>query len=254
LWLCVFVGLENMTHKTKAIILKTTKYGETSLIVTAFTELFGVQTYMVNGVRSSKQASTKANYFQPGSILDMVVYHHEQKTIQRIKEFKFAYLYQTIFSDVIKNSIALFIVELLNKCLKQPETNADLYNFCEDALHQLDNCSKKATANFPLFFALHLPHFFGFKMIDNYDEENTFFDLQEGVFCDAQPSHPNFIEGQNAFITSQLLKTMNPAELEQLQLNKEVRRYLLHQYQNYYSYHIQDFGQLKTLMVMSEVF
>ncbi|MBP6431964.1 MAG: DNA repair protein RecO [Ferruginibacter sp.] len=242
-----------MTHKTKAIILKTIKYGETSLVVTAFTELFGVQTYMVNGVRSSKQASAKANYFQPSSILEMVVYHHEQKTMQRIKEFKFAYLYQNIFSDVIKNSIALFCVELLNKCLKQPETNADLYNFCEDALHQLDNCNKKATANFPLFFALHLPHFFGFRMIDNHNEENSFFDLQEGVFCEEQPHHPSFIEGQNAFITSQLLKTMLPTELEQLQLNKDVRRYLLHQYQNYYSYHVQDFGQLKTLMVLGEV-
>jgi DNA repair protein RecO (recombination protein O) len=242
-----------MTHKTKAIILKTTKYGETSLVVTAFTELFGVQTYMVNGVRSSKQASAKANYFQPGGILEMVVYHHEQKTMQRIKEFKFAYLYQHIFSDVIKNSIALFCVELLNKCLKQPETNADLYNFCEDALHQLDNCSKKATANFPLFFALHLPHFFGFRMIDNYDEENTFFDLNEGFFCPEQPIHLNFLNNSHSFTTSQLLKTMHPAELDNLSLNKETRRLLLHKYETYYSYHIQDFGQLKTLMVLGEV-
>jgi DNA repair protein RecO (recombination protein O) len=242
-----------MTHKTKAIILKTTKYGETSLVVTAFTELFGVQTYMVNGVRSSKQASAKANYFQPGGILEMVVYHHEQKTMQRIKEFKFAYLYQHIFSDVIKNSIALFCVELLTKCLKQPETNIDLYNFCEDALHQLDDCSKKATANFPLFFALHLPHFFGFRMIDNYNEENTFFDINEGIFSPEQPIHANFLNNELSFTTSQLLKTMHPAELDNFSLNKEIRRLLLHKYETYYSYHIQDFGQLKTLMVLSEV-
>ena len=92
-----------MIQKTKAIILKTTKYGETSLVVTAFTELFGVQTYMVNGVRSSKQANAKSTYFQPGSMLEMVAYHNEQKTMQRIKEFKFAYLYTQIFSSVIKN-------------------------------------------------------------------------------------------------------------------------------------------------------
>ena len=242
-----------MTHKTKAIILKTTKYGETSLVVTAFTELFGVQTYMVNGVRSSKQASAKANYFQPGSILEMVVYHHEQKTMQRIKEFKFTYLYQHIFSDVIKNSIALFCVELLNKCLKQPESNTDLYNFCEDALQQLDVATKKTTANFPLFFALHLPHFFGFKMIDNYDNENTFFDLHEGVFCTEQPVHANFLSGDGSYTTSQLLKAQHPTELEIFNLNKDARRLLLHKYEAYYSYHIQEFGQLKTLMVLGEV-
>ena len=63
-----------MTHKTKGIVLRTIKYGETSVVVTIFTELFGIQTYMVNGVRTTEKSSAKANYFQPGAILDLVVY------------------------------------------------------------------------------------------------------------------------------------------------------------------------------------
>ena len=50
-----------MTHKTKGIVLRTVKYGETSLVAIILTELFGVQTYMVNGVRTSKKTSAKAN-------------------------------------------------------------------------------------------------------------------------------------------------------------------------------------------------
>ena len=46
-------------HKTKGIVLRTVKYGDTSLVVTIFTELFGVQTYLVNGVRSSKNKTVK---------------------------------------------------------------------------------------------------------------------------------------------------------------------------------------------------
>ncbi|MBS1655487.1 MAG: recombination protein O N-terminal domain-containing protein, partial [Bacteroidetes bacterium] len=62
-------------HKTKGIVLRTVKYGETSVIVTIYTELFGIQSYLVNGVRvSSKKGSGKANLFQPSAILDMVVY------------------------------------------------------------------------------------------------------------------------------------------------------------------------------------
>ena len=94
-----------MLHKTKSIILKTVKYGETSLIVAAYTELFGIQSYLVNGVRtSSKKGSGKANLFQPGSILELIVYHNDLKNLQRIKEFKWAFLYQQVFSDVIKNT------------------------------------------------------------------------------------------------------------------------------------------------------
>ena len=103
-----------MIHQTKGIVLRTIKYGETSVVVNIFTELFGIQSYLVNGVRSSGKTS-KASFFQPGSILDMEVYHNELKNLQRIKEFKWGYLYQHIFSDIFKNAVALFMVELLAK-------------------------------------------------------------------------------------------------------------------------------------------
>jgi DNA repair protein RecO (recombination protein O) len=239
-----------MTHKTKGIVLRSVKYGETSLVVTMFTELFGVQTYMVNNVRTSKQATSKAAYFQPVSILELEVYHNEQKSIQRIKEFKWAHLYQNILSNVIKNSIASYMVELLQKCLKQPETNADLFYFCEDALLQLDTAPKPVTANFALYFALHLAHFLGFRINDDYTEEQTILDLAEGNFVAERPIHLNFLEGEFAQITSQLLKVMQPNELEHFKLNQDTRRKLLLHYEDYYALHIQDFGRMKTLVTL----
>ncbi len=242
-----------MTHKTKGIVLRSIKYGETSLIVTIFTELFGIQTYMVNGVRTSKKSSSKANHFQPTAILDMVVYHSENKSMQRIKEFSWAVLYQDILSDVIKNSIASFMAELMYKCLKQPEPNADLFHFCEESFLQLDRANKIISANFALFFSLHLTHFFGFRMTDNYSPNNSILDLQEGNFIDQQPTHPYFMDGKNAALTAELLKVMQPHELEDFALNREIRRTLLIKYLDYYSLHISDFGQMKTLMILHEV-
>jgi DNA repair protein RecO (recombination protein O) len=242
-----------MTHKTKGIVLRSIKYGETSLVVTIFTEMFGIQTYMVNGVRTSKKSASKANHFQPTAILDLVVYHSENKTMQRIKEFSWAVLYDKLLSDVIKNSIAGFMAELLQKCLKQPESNADLFAFCEESFLALDEADKTVTANFALFFSLHLTHFFGFRMIDNFNSEDSILDLQEGIFIDHQPTHPHFIDGKNAELTAQLLKVMQPAELEEFGLNGEIRRLLLLKYLEYYALHMQDFGQMKTLLVLHEV-
>ena len=242
-----------MTHKTKGIVLRSIKYGETSLVVTIFTEMFGIQTYMVNGVRTSKKSSSQANHFQPTAILDLVVYHNENKSMQRIKEFSWAVLYLNLLSDVIKNSIASFMAELLHKCLKQPEPNADLFNFCEASLLELDQANKIVAANFALFFTLHLTHFFGFRMTDNFSAGNAVLDLHEGSFIDHQPTHPYFIDGQNAELTAQLLKVMQPHELEEFKLNQEIRRILLLRYLEYYALHINDFGQMKTLMVLHEV-
>ena len=75
-----------MLTKTTAIVLRNKKYGETSCIVTMLTRTYGVQTYMVNGVRkSTKKTAGTGMYFQPANILSMVVYHNSLKQLQRIK-------------------------------------------------------------------------------------------------------------------------------------------------------------------------
>jgi len=241
-------------HKTKGIVLRTVKYGETSLIVTMFTELFGLQSYLVNGVRAStKKGSGKANLFQPTAILDMVVYYNELKHLNRIKEFRWSYLYQHIFSDVPKNAVALFMIELLTKCLKQPEANPELYEFCEDAFIHLDESKDAVMANFPLYFALHLPVFFGFRISDHYSTVNSILDLQEGTFVPIRPDHFHLLEGKQAEVTSELLKIMQPEELEQVKLNHDFRRQLLFAYEIYYALHIQEFGTMKTLPVLRAI-
>ena len=243
-----------MVHKTKGLVLRSVKYGETSLIVTAFTELFGLQSYIVNGVRtSSKQSTGKAAHFQPAAILDMVVYHNQFVNLQRIREFRWAHLYQHLFSSVHKHSVALFMVELLGKCLKEPEAAAELFYFVEDAFLHLDEAGEKVTANFPLYVALHLAVFFGFRINDEYSAAQPYLDLQEGLFVAAQPEHPYFLEGRLAEVCSYILKAQQPGELDDLFLSGDIRRRILASLEDYYRLHIPDFTPLKTLPVLREV-
>ncbi len=246
--------MSDKLHKTKGIVLRTVKYGETSIIVTMFTELFGVQSYLVNGVRTSgKKGTGKASLFQPAAILDLVVYHNELKHLNRIKEFKWAFIYQHIFSNVPKNAVALFMVELLTKCLKEPEGNPELFQFTEDIFMKLDESNGAVMANLPLFFALHLPFHFGFRITDNFNEENAYLDLQEGNFVPEQPPHPHFLEHKQAAVTALLLKVMQPEELDDIKLNHDFRRNLLYVYETYYALHITDFGTMKSLPVLREI-
>src|SRR6185295_19163252 len=140
-----------MLHKTKAIILRTVSYGDTSLVVTAYTELFGLQTYMVKGARRvSKKGAGQSQFFQPAALLELVVYHNELKQLQIIKEIKWSVIYRQVLSNVIKNSVALYMVELLIKCLKQTEASEELFVFAESNLLLLDECEAGVTANLPL--------------------------------------------------------------------------------------------------------
>ena len=243
-----------MNFNTKGIILKTVRYGETSIIASIYTELFGIQSYLVNGVRtSSKKGGGRANLFQPSAILDLVVYHNELKNLQRIKEFRWSFVYDELFFNIFKNAVALFMVELLQRSLKQPEPNAALFHFIEDAFVHLDKANDGVTANFPLYFALHLSSFYGFRFSDKYAPNRQVLDLKEGEFVEEAPLHSYYLEGEYSQITSTLLRVMQPHELNDIKLNREARRVLLHAYETFYALHIQDFGTLKTLPVLEMV-
>lgn len=243
-----------MLQKTRGVVIRSVKYGDTSLIVTMFTEVYGIQSYMVNGVRKeSVKTGMHASQFQPATLLDLVVYHNEHQNLQRIKDCQWAVLYQQIFSDIRKNTVALFMVELLQKCLKQPDPQPELFHFLEDALQGLDDATPMVAANFPIYFALHLSHFFGFRMQDTYDDSNMMLDLREGIFVNEAPAHPYWAGNQLSFTVSQFLKAQIPADLNQIPMNREGRRLLLDTCLQFYSLHISDFGNLRSLPVLQEV-
>jgi DNA repair protein RecO (recombination protein O) len=241
-----------MIYSTKGIVLRTVKYGETSLIAAIFTEMFGIQSYIVNGARSQNKTS-KAHFFQPSSILEMQVYHSELKNLQRIKDLSWSYLYRNILSDVTKNAVALYMVELLQKCLKQPEPNSDLFHFCETAFLQLDSSDIEITANFPLYFCMQLALFFGFRLQNNYSDERNLFNCREGNFANKILPNDYFVEAGISYHISRLLKVSQPSDLLEIKLNKNIRKTILYALENYYAFHIPEFGVMKTLPVLHEL-
>ncbi|HLX90230.1 MAG TPA: DNA repair protein RecO [Puia sp.] len=251
----LFPGVYRLSiFKTKGIVLRTVKFGETSVIVSILTEAFGMQSYLINGVRtSSPKIQNKSNLFQPGAILQLSVYHNELKNLQRIRESGWSYMYDHVFFNVAKNAVAMFIVELLAKCLKQPEQNEELFQFVESALIRLDASSDQEMANYPLFFAANLAAFLGIRIQDNYAEDNRFLDLQEGRFVQSRPGHLYFIGEPFSELFSKVLKITSADELGGLKMNRDTRRVLIGTFQNYYALHVPDFGTLKSLPVLQTV-
>lgn len=246
--------MSQVLHKTKGIVLRITKYGETSLIVLIYTEQFGIQTYLVQGVRSSSaKKSSQANCFQPGAILDLVVYHNEQKSLQRIKEFKWAYLYETLLFDVIKNSMLLYIIELISKAIKQPESNSNLFAFLEEGMIWLDKHSIEESASFPIYVSIHLSTFIGFQMHTNNNPDHQIFHIAEGKFSSETAANSIFFEGESVSMLKELMCVMHPNDLTEIPLNRTNRQEILEMMEAYYKAHIPEFGQMKTLPILKQI-
>jgi DNA repair protein RecO (recombination protein O) len=243
--------LADKTHKTKGIVLRTVKYGDTSIVVSIFTELFGLQSYIVNGVRNiSKNGSNKAVFFQPATLLDMEVYHNSFKHLHRIKEYRLAEIYGNIFTNILKNGVAQYMVEMLYKCLKEPENNPDLFAFTEDCLFHLNSCSESVMANFPIFFSIQLSRFFGFfphTTFDNILHDPEFF------FTNQLSANEYFLDPKTVSLLTEISLAQQPTDLAQIRANAHFRRKALDTLETYFSFHITDFGKLKTLAVLKEL-
>jgi DNA repair protein RecO (recombination protein O) len=243
-----------MTHKTKGIVLRTIQYGETSVITSVYTELFGLQSYIVKGVRqSTKKTPSKQMYFQPAAMLEMEVYHNELKNLQFIKEFKWSYLYNKVLFDVVRNAIAQFMIELFQHAIKQPEANPELFYLLEGSLLEADKGTDAVAANLPLYFILHLATESGFQIQGNYLIETPVLDLKEGMYVETEPVYPNFVTGFMAETISKLQHIQFYNELENIKLNRETRKLILNMLLQFVAFHVSDFRELKSLPVLQEV-
>ncbi|BAV09932.1 DNA replication and repair protein RecO [Filimonas lacunae] len=243
-----------MTHATKGIVLRTVKYGETSIIASVYTELFGLQSYMVKGVRqSSKKSQGKAGLFQPGAILQMEVYHNEFKHLHFIREYDWAYLYDKVFFNVVRNAVAMYVIEVVQHSLKQPEANPELFYLIEDTLKQLDRGADTLVANLPIYFTLHLGSELGFQLQGEFSKRTPVLDLQEGMFTAEPPTHPYFVSGETAAFASRINSIQFYNDLEDIHMSRFHRRDLLENLQHYIALHVTDFGTLRSLEILQEV-
>ncbi len=243
-----------MTHKTKGIVLRTISYGETSIITSVYTELFGLQSYIVKGVRqSTKKKQSDQIYFQPAAMLEMEVYYNELKNLQFIKEYKWSYLYRKVLFDIIRTAIAQFMIELFQHSVKQPEANPELFYLLEGSLFEADKGADAVVANLPLYFILHLATESGFELQGSYSKQTPVLDLQEGAYANAEPEHLIFVSGMEAEIISKIQHIQFYNELENFRLNRQTRQQILNALLQYFSFHITDFKTLKSLPVLQEL-
>jgi DNA repair protein RecO (recombination protein O) len=229
-----------MLHKTRGIALSYIRYRESSIIAKIYTEAFGIQTYIVNGVRSSKSKTNRIALFQPLTLLDMVVYHKSKDdTIHRISELKCYAPFFTIPFDILKSGLALFMTEILGKTLKEEENNEPLFRFIEESVMQLDQADRHFE-NFHIQFLMQLAHFLGFGVENIADLER---ELKDNHYPNSSDAHEHRAAEQL------LLGDYGQA----IALDRTRRINILEKLIFFYKIHMDNLGEIKSLEVLREV-
>jgi DNA repair protein RecO (recombination protein O) len=239
-----------MLHKTRGIVLKTTFYGDTGVVVQIFTEKFGIQSYLINGVRKPK-AKVNLNMLQPLHLLEMVVYFKANTGIQRVKEVQSSPILRSIPYDIIKSTIVMFLNEVLYKSIRQQHTDEHLFDFIYNSIAWFDE-AQDASINFHLAFLLKLSRYLGFAPSTDIQSHQHYFDLQEGAFCSRPPVHPYYMDKEDASIFIALFATPMD-KLDQVSLTKTTRRSILNKILVFYTLHTASFGEIRAHQVLEEV-
>ena len=239
-----------MLHNTRGIVFKFFKYSESSIIAKIFTEEFGLQSYMVKGVRS-KRSKTRLALFQPLTLVDLVAFHKENKSINHLNEISVNYAYQSIPLEMEKRSILFFIDELLYRSIREETPNKELFDWLFNTLTWFD-LNTTGTLNFHLVFMLQLSRFLGFYPKKTPGKKHSIFDLQEGQFTEVIPKDPQYITG--ALVAKlELLYESTFESSQSLDINNNDRRKLVDVLITYYRLHLPGFGEMKSLEVLKTI-
>lgn len=228
-----------MLHKTQGIVINYVRFRESSIIVKIYTQKFGIQTYIENGVRSSK-GKNKIALFQPLTLLDMVVYHDDRKSIHRISEVKCLIPYISLPYDIAKSSIAMFLDEMLNKTLQEQTENEVLFDFLRESLLVLD-LQDDNFENFHLIFLLKLSFFLGFSPQSSQEMFEQFKEFSMQI-----PYDLNYERLLNHLIWAEYTTPLQIGRLERIHLLDIIILF--------YKIHIEGLGEIKSLQVLHEIF
>lgn len=238
-----------MLVPTKAIVISKLKYRDNDLIVKCYTEHFGVQSYLLRGVLKSKKGKLRTAYFQLLSQLEIIVSYRQSRSLQSIRDVKPINFYQSIYSNVAKSAIAMFLAEVLSGILKEEEKNQSLYTYLETTFLWLD--ANDEISNFHLLFLINLTRYLGF-----YPElTNThldFFNLEDGKF-QIQKTNPYCISGEKLTQFKELLG-INFDALNSINISSKKRQELLNMILLYFELHLGSLKKPRSLQVLNQVF
>ncbi len=239
-----------MSNQSKAIVLHSIKYGETSLIVNCFLYDIGIKSFIIKGILNSKNKKFSKSYFLPLSIVSINYSNKKNKDLGYIIDAKPAEIFSSLHVDLFKSPVIIFIGEVLHSVLKEnPGSNKELFEYLEGALLWFDKSNKEL--NFHLKVLVDLTKFIGFYP-NIKKESDDFFDLRLGTSSQLKPIK-NYMGGSELKTFKKLLG-MTFEDLNSINIDNLLRVKMLGLLIDYYSLHLQMFKSPKSINIFNEVF
>lgn len=146
-----------MTQNTELIVLHTTKFGENSLVVHTLSRDYGRRSFFVRGA-----GKRQMSLFLPLNILEADIQESSRTTLFTARNISSRHPLSGIRNNLYKNSMTMFMSEVLFRVLKEGAGEQGLYEWCEKNILLLD-AIQTDFSNFHIRFLLEMTMVLGFS-------------------------------------------------------------------------------------------
>ena len=146
-----------MTTTTELIVLHTTKVGDNSIVVHTLSRDYGRRSFIVRG--AGKKAMS---LFLPLNILEADIVESSKSSLYAARNISSAAPLIGIRNNILKNSITMFISEVLYRVVTEGAAEPGLYDWCRKNILLLD-AIESDFSNFHIRFLLELTVVLGFS-------------------------------------------------------------------------------------------
>lgn len=233
-----------MLHTTRAVVLRTVRHGDRSVVLRSYTEAFGARSYML---RAARRGATSV-IPQPLDRLELVVTEDARHEMHAVREWRVERPYQRVRSEHARGLLLLFAQEVFHKTLREEVPDRELFHQVQATLEEID--SGNDLAHLPLLLLLRLSGPLGFQP-EHPSSDMGHFDLREGRFFAGPPMHGSCMDGETSKAFAELMRA--DAVGDTPLIDAAVRKELLEQLLAYYRMHVEGFGQLRSPEVIHAV-
>ena len=216
-----------MVKDTELIVLHTTRYGENSLVVHTLSKEYGRRSFIIKGVGKKSVMSL----FLPLNILEATVVESSKSSLYTMRTPVAKHPLLGIRNSLYKNSMTMFMSEVLYRVIKDGTNEHGLFEWCEKNILLLDAITDDFS-NFHLRFLLELAMVLGFSPSSQ--------DLLPFV-----GEHYPIVE---KFMTTSFVESM------MIPLSGQVRNEIAEEILRYIEFHSESAVNVNSLKVLRELF
>ncbi len=240
-----------MQEKLEGIVINVIKYNDKHNIAHIYTDKLGMLAFLVR--QGTTHASRMRNaMFMPLSLIGFEARLQPGRELGTLHDVRRTAVLMSIYSDPMKNAVAMFVSELLSHTIQEQEQNMVLYSYIKSCILRLEE-SRASIANFHICFLYQLGQFIGIQPdIDSY-HEGYWFNMSEGVYTQHPHAGAKMLPPSQAQVLP-LLSRMTFDNMHHFKFTREQRNEMLEIILGYYRLHHSTLGTLRSPDVLKQLF